>query len=341
MSFSLRRVTDEQYARIAQGTALPIEQAPVWDNFDRLVPGREPWRRYVFVDGEQPRALLSLTKMSGPGPLCYLWAKYGPVWLDEPTAEDEAELRRLLGVTVRRALPRAVFVRLHAFQEAPDLRPILQGITWDRTVIVDLSPGEDAVFAGMKQQGRRAIRKALRDESLMVTEETAQTEESFAELYAALQETGAREGFGPHPAKHYLNMLHALGPEHARLFVTRRDGRALAWAIVVINDGHALYSVGASNAEARGAYAADLLQWRIMQTLASEGIEKYDLAGAGSDRFPGMHGLTQFKTKFERTITEIAPAWDFPVRPVLYRGLVAARAAKHRLAAVRRPGSGE
>ncbi|HLS48476.1 MAG TPA: GNAT family N-acetyltransferase [Actinomycetaceae bacterium] len=336
MSGALRRVTDEQYLRVAHGTALPIEQAPVWDAFDRLVAGREPWRRYVYLDGDTPQAVVSLTQIAGPGPLSFLWAKNGPVWFTPPTAAEEAQLRAHLGRAVRRHAPRAAFVRLHAFHEADDLEPVLQGITWDRTVIVDLSPGEEEVFAGMKQQGRRAIRKALRDESLTVTEETAQTEESFAELYAALQETGAREGFGPHPARHYLNMLHSLGPEHARMFVTRREGRALAWAIVTVNDGHALYSVGASNAEARGAYAADLLQWRIMQTLAGEGIDKYDLAGAGSDRFPGMHGLTQFKTKFERTITEIAPAWDFPVRPWVYRGIVAARNAKHYVRQARR-----
>src|SRR5690606_6680967 len=136
---------------------------------------------------------------------------------------------------------------------------------------------------------RRAIRRALKDDSLVATEETGVSAAAFAELYDVFVETGEREGFGPHPAQRYLDMLETLGPEHARVFVVRRDGRVLAWALVVVNDGTALYSVGASNAEARQAYAADLLHWTIIRTLRDEGVTAYDLAGAGSERFPGLN----------------------------------------------------
>src|SRR5690606_37236164 len=149
-----------------------------------------------------------------------------------------------------------------------------------------LDRSEDEVFAAMKQQGRRAIRKAMKDESLTVTEETGLDEAAFAELYDVCVETGQREGFGPHPARRYLDMLATLGPDHARVFVTRRDGRVLAWALVLVNDGAALYSVGASNAEARGAYAADLLHWRITQPLLAEGRPSYARARAGPARLP-------------------------------------------------------
>ncbi|HLT85540.1 MAG TPA: GNAT family N-acetyltransferase [Phototrophicaceae bacterium] len=325
---SLRPVDDATYRELAAGVPLPIEQAPVWAAFDAVVEGRSHWGRLAFDDDGAPAAVLSLAEVRGPGGFRYLWAKNGPVWLVEPTPGREAALRRELVERLRRVDPRLVFVRLHALHEAPDLRPVLQGITYDRTVVVDLDRSEDEVFAAMKQQGRRAIRKAMKDESLTVTEETGLDEAAFAELYDVFVETGQREGFGPHPARRYLDMLATLGPDHARVFVTRRDGRVLAWALVLVNDGAALYSVGASNAEARGAYAADLLHWRIMQTLLAEGVTSYDLAGAGSDRFPGLSGLTQFKTKFEKEITEVAPAWDLPVHPRAYAALVRGLAAK-------------
>src|SRR5699024_3725413 len=206
--------------------------------------------------------------------------------------------------------------------------PLVQGTADGRTAVRDRARTVDAVFAAMPQQGRRALRKAQKDESLTVTEETGLDEAAFAELYEVFVETGEREGFGPHPAQRYLDMLATLGPEHARVFVTRREGRVLAWALVLVNDGAALYSVGASSGEARQAYAADLLHWRIMQALLADGVRSYDLAGAGSDRFPGLSGLTQFKTKFEKEITEVAPAWDLPLHPRGYDGLVRALAAK-------------
>ncbi|WP_413449885.1 GNAT family N-acetyltransferase [Georgenia phoenicis] len=327
---TLRPVDDTTYTALA-GTPLPIEQAPVWAAFDAVVPGRSHWGRLAFEDDDgATTAVVSLAEVRGPGGFRYLWAKNGPVWFVEPTPEREAALRRQLGERLRRVDPRLVFVRLHAMHEAPDLRPVMQGITYDRTVVVDLDRSEDEVFAAMKQQGRRAIRKALKDESLTVGEETGLDEAAFAELYEVFVETGEREGFGPHPARRYLDMLATLGPEHARVFVTRRDGRVLAWALVLVNDGAALYSVGASNAEARSAYAADLLHWEVIRTLLGEGVRSYDLAGAGSERFPGLSGLTQFKTKFEKEITEVAPAWDLPLHPRAYDALVAALAAKRR-----------
>ena len=325
---TLRPVDDATYEQIAAGTTLPIEQAPVWAGFDAVVDGREHWGRLVFDDDGAPAAVVSLTLQQGPAGLRYLWAKNGPVWLVEPTARREAALRTALAGRLRRIDPRLVFVRLHAMHEAPDLEPVLQGITYDRTVIVDLDRSEEDIFAAMKQQGRRAIRKALKDESLSVAEETGLDEAAFAELYEVFVETGLREGFGPHPARRYLDMLATLGPEHARVFVVRREGRVLAWALVLVNDGAALYSVGASNSEARGAYAADLLHWHIIQTMHGDGVRAYDLAGAGSDRFPGLSGLTQFKTKFEKELTEVPPAWDLPVRPRAYRALVSGLAGK-------------
>lgn len=340
-ALTLRPVTDEEYRSAAASVALPIEQAPAWSAFDAVVPGRSHWGRLVLRRGDEVLAALSLAEVALPGGASFLWAKNGPVWIGDPTAAEEAELRRLLRATLPKVAPRALFVRLHVRNDADDVEPLLQGITYDRTVVVPLGRAEDEIFAGMKQQGRRAIRKALKDDTLVVAEETATAPGEFGELYDVLVETAAREGFGAHPQRRYVDMLTTLGSEHARVFVARRRdaeardggedrGRVLAWALVVVNDAHALYSVGASNAEARGAYAADLLHWTIIRTLNAEGVLGYDLAGAGSERFPGLNGLTQFKTKFEKTIVEVAPAVDVPVRRWAYRVLVLAREGRQR-----------
>lgn len=325
VSARLVPVSDAEYTRLASGTPLPVEQAPVWDRFDAVVPGREPWGRLAFYDGAELAALVSLTRVRLPGGLQHLWAKNGPVWVLEATAQRERELRARLAAALRRVDPRVVYVRLHACHDADDVQPVMQGITYDRTVVVDLERGEEDIFAGMKQQGRRAIRKALKDDSMVVREETGLPAEAFGELYDVLLETGGRGGYGLHPAERYHQMLSTLGPEHARMFVVRRDGRPLAWALVTLNDGHAVYSVGASSDEARGSYAMDLLHWRIIQTLRAEGARAYDLAGAGSERYPGLNTLTQFKTKFDKTVIDAPPLRDLPVRPWAYRVLLAAQ----------------
>src|SRR5699024_7342270 len=142
-------------------------------------------------------------------------------------------------------------------------------------------------------------------------------------------ETGQRDGFGISDSEMYWTMLQTLGTEHGRIFVTRREGRPLAWAIVTVHDDQAVYYYGASSAEGRKAWAADLLHWRIMQTLMAEGVASYDFMGTASDRAPGLGGVTEFKRKFAPEV-DTDGAWDVPVRPRLYRALVAALAAKRR-----------
>lgn len=332
MTVTVRPLDDTTYLRLADGATVPLEQAPAWDAFDRAVPGRAPWRRLGFFEGDDAVALASLTEMRGRG-FRYLWAKHGPVWLAEATPGRERAVREALVAAVRRADRGLVFVRLHARHRAPELRELLQTVTYDRTVVLDLGPEEEEILAGMKKRGRRDVRKALRDETMVAGEETGLTREQFHELYQLLVETGGRDGFGISPEDVYWTMLTTLGPEHCRLFVTRRDGRALAWGLVTVNGAFATYYYAASNAEGRRSGAADLLVWHMATALRATGVRTFDLMGIDSDRAPQLRGVRDFKTKFSEEVVEVDGAWDVPVHRAWYGALVAALAAKR--AAVR------
>ncbi len=330
---TLRRIDETAFADLTAGVSVPIEQSAHWDDFDTALAGREPWGIVALANGEEPWAVLRLSLYEGRG-FTYLWAKHGPVWLVEPTAEREQVLRNELVALIAKVRPRTPFVRLHARHRAPDTHELLQTLTYDQTVIVDLEPSEDDIMAQMRQRGRRCIRKGLKDESLEVTEETGLSESEFEALYEVLVETGERDGFGISGAGVYWTMLQTLGGGKARMFVTRREGRPLAWAIVTVHQGQGVYYYGASNAEGRKAWAADLLHWRIMQILKEEGVSSYDFMGTASDRAPSLAGVTEFKTKFAKDVTHVDGAWDVPVRPRLYRALVGALALKRQVASV-------
>ena len=237
---TMRRVEWETFARIAQNAAvtLPVEQTIVWDSFDAAMSGREPWGRVVYErpDGS-PRALLSLTRMSVRG-FPYLWARHAPVWLNgAPTRSEEADLYELLLDGVRFHDPSVVFVRAHFHHGSDRSHELLQTMTYDRTVVLDLGRSDDdeAVLASFKSRGRRDVRKALRNEDLTYHDETSRAEEVFSELYEILAETGERDGFRAAPEATYRTMLRTLGPQHARLYVVRRrGGRALVWSLVTV-----------------------------------------------------------------------------------------------------------
>lgn len=333
---SMKQVDWETFRQIAAaaGTTLPIEQTSAWDSFDAAMEGREPWGRVVYdgPDGE-PRALVSLTRMEVRG-FPYLWARHAPVWLGpEPTAEEEADLRRLIVAGIRFHEPSIVFVRLHFTHEAPELHELLQTMTYDRTVVLDLDrEDDDAILASFKSRGRRDVRKALRNESLTFHDETSRAEEVFGELYEILTETGDRDGFRAAPESTYRTMLRSLGPEHARLYVVRRDGEeALVWSLVTVwGDGALRYYAG-SSAEGRRMRAADALVYKEACWLRAEGVRRYDLMGVDSERVPELAGVREFKNKFVTDgPVDIPGAWDVPVRPRVYEGLVRALELKHR-----------
>jgi len=335
-SIRLVPLDDAEFAALTADVDLPVEQSLAWDAYDRAVPGRWPWKRFAFHVDDEPAAVLALSEYVGRG-FRYLWAKHGPVWLVEPTAELELALRERLVTGVRAVDPRLVFVRLHAAHPAEDLCPLLQSVTYDRTVVVELAGrSDDELLAGMKKRGRRDLRKGLREQPVECTEETGLSAEAFEELYDVLRETAERDGFGAHPIGVYTTMLDALGPQHARLFVGRHAGEVQAWVIVTVHDGAATAYYAASTERGRAHDAPTQLYWHIIRTLRDEGAKTFDFMGVGSELAPSREALATMKTKFTPEVTEVAPAWDVPVRPRTYRALTKALAAKRAAVATAR-----
>ena len=323
----------------AFGEPVPIEQAPAWDAFDEAVDGRAPWRRLAVLDAaDAVVALIALTEFEGRG-FTYLWAKHGPMWPSRPTAEAEAAVRRAVVAYVRAEAPGVAFVRMHAWHEAADLHELLQTVTYDTTVVIDLTRSEDEILASFTKRGRYKTRKVLKDEDMTVTDESGMSAEEFRELYEIYRETAERDGFGIFPMDVYTTMLDSLG-EHARVFVARRHdtgpdgdlapGRAVSWVISLVHDGAGVDFYAGGNREARDTNAAILLKWRIFTTLKAQGVTRYDLMGVGSDRAPQLAGVGEFKHQFGDDV-RVDGAWDVPVKPWRYRALVLALKAKRTL----------
>ena len=117
---------------------------------------------------------------------------------------------------------------MHARYQAPDTHELLSTITYDRTFVIDLRPRKpEAIAAAMPKDGRRGVKRAARvaaEADCVMAEETGLSRQAFDEVYAVMVTTAERDGFRPHPSQVYWDMLRTLGPEHARLFVLRRDG---------------------------------------------------------------------------------------------------------------------
>ena len=186
----------------------------------------------------------------------------------------------------------------------------------------------------MPKDGRRGVRRAervARETGCTITEETGVDREGFDELYQVMVDTARRDGFRPHPGSVYWDMLTHLGPEHARLFVLRRDGVPHCWDLVTVSGKTAVAYYGASSDESRAFRGSEALDWAVACQLAEEGFDGLDLMGAESSRVPELYSVGRYKRRFAQHPTEVDGAWDVLVRPATYTAVRLARKGRHRL----------
>ncbi|MDO5048402.1 MAG: GNAT family N-acetyltransferase [Actinomycetaceae bacterium] len=331
MTFKLTRITAEEMRVAAAGVhALPAEQSAAWDEFDKRC-GRKVFGRYAFSKGNNVLAVVALSEYDIRG-VKFLWAKKGPVWFRSQSPSNEQALRDALVEEVRKVDPKVAFIRLHAKYSAPDLRDLLQTLTYDRTVLVNTGRGDqEEILQHMPKDGRRSVRRSIK----RITEGGAQAKDltgisrkDFESLYRVLCETADRDGVSVHPADVYWNMLDALGPDCARLFGVEYEGEIVAWLIALVNDRRACAYYGAHSQKGREVLASEYLDFWAARKLGEEGVETLDLMGVDSTRCPELYNLGIYKRRFAKDDVEVDGAWDLPVRRATYNALVAAKRGK-------------
>ena len=234
---------------------------------------------------------------------------------------------------VRKRDRHQAFIRLAVEHDLDICRPTLSITPYDETVIMDITGTPDDILARMKTRGRRDVRKALRESPATYADETAQANASFDEYYDVMLETAERDGFAAAPKADYENTLRILGPEHARVFAGRVDGRVVTWTIATVSGEHAVRYYGASRSDVPNRnFVTNGLIFFEACTFGAEGVKDYDMMGIGSERYPGLNSLNTFKCKFSKDTTHVAPDRDLPVKAAFYASL---RVAKRGLDAVR------
>ena len=317
------------------GIQLPIEQTEVWASYQQKIDGREPWGFVAIERDGNLLALVSLIDFATHG-YHYLYSHRGPAWLSEPDEALEKEALEALASFVRRNDKRQVFMRLSVAHELSITSPTLSGIPYDATVKIDLTGGDEEILARMKPRGRRDVRKALREAPITCADETERALESFDEYYAVYKETAERNDFALAPEEDYTRMITSLGKDHCRVFAGRlEDGTVCTWSICTTNGTQAMRYYAASLSSTMRAHVTDKLCYFECCELSHMGYKEFDLMGIGSDFSPKLKGLNEFKTKFSKEITPVAPDRDVPIKNTQYRMLCLAKGAKQKIQSAR------
>ncbi|TKD51026.1 GNAT family N-acetyltransferase [Sphingomonas baiyangensis] len=231
-----------------------------------------------------------------------------------------------------RALPDiADALRAEGFAPLPPARQPIH----TRTGIVWLDKPEDAILAGFKQRGRRAIRAAAKDGVLVRRVESASDLEQYQRLLDRF--AAARPGYdmsGQLDARGQHALIGALG---GAMLLAERDGSATGAHAFVRQANEAIWLSLATLTDGGGASPGYALLWDAMRRARVMGCVGYDLAGIplAAPADAGEAGRYQFKSAFAPSPRVLPPMQMRPLSPLPHGVLLGARDAFRALRSAR------
>ncbi len=191
-------------------------------------------------------------------------------------------------------------------------------VQFRNTLTLDLTADEELLLAGMKQKTRYNIRLAGR-KGVTVREGGVEDLKLLYQMYA---ETSLRDGFVIRPEAYYREAWGSfMGQGNAVPFIAEVEGEAVAALIAYRFGETAYYLYGMSRDAHREKMPNYLLQWEAIRWARRMGCRSYDFWGAPHEIKEGqsMYGVYRFKQGFGAEVVKTPGAWDFPLRPALYK----------------------
>ena len=270
------------------------------------------WRVRRFVlDGCVAQVLLR----SLPLGISVAYAPRGPLVAPERLADAIAALRdalrheRCASLLCDPEVPDDAAVRAGLARVGVHASPVF--VQPRRTLLMDLSKGDEELLGAMKKKTRQYIHKAER--AGVVTEETRDLDRFMKVLRAV----ATRDRFAIRSREYYERLLAAFGDRALLMIARLGDDDAGAMLLVRMADrAWELYGGwSGAHAEARPFY---LLKWRAMLRMRQLGVRRYDMYGLAEGADDPLAGVENFKLGYGGDVVAWIGALETPVRRMLY-----------------------
>jgi hypothetical protein len=140
---------------------------------------------------------------------------------------------------------------------------------------LDLSVGEDQLFANLHSAVRRAIRKGRKDGVEM---EFSQSLEALKAYYSLHCLTRRRQGLPPQPFRFFESIhRHVLSPNLGQVALARCGGKVIAGAVFFHLGKKTIYKYAASDTAFQSVRGSNLVLWEAIRWYASQGSRELDL----------------------------------------------------------------
>ena len=197
-------------------------------------------------------------------------------------------------------------------------RPIIPNPS---TITLDIAPDLEEILTGLPQKGRHAIRRAERDG--VTVKLVKATDKNCKIMYNLLEET-ARGQFGIRSFEYFRTFWQRFETAgYGQLFFAYFEGKVVAGAYAMVYGQKSTYKDGASIRKRTVYGASHLLQWHVIRWAKSNGALIHDFCGSppSEDINNANHphfGVGQFKTAFNKTVTDYIGCYDFVINRPRY-----------------------
>jgi len=190
------------------------------------------------------------------------------------------------------------------------------------TITLDLTPSLDDILMSLPQKGRHAIRRAERDG--VSVELVDATDKNCKIMYTLLAET-AEGQFGIRSYNYYKIFWQRFEKAgYGQLFFALFEGKVVAGAYAMTYGAKSTYKDGASIRKRTAYGASHFLQWNVIEWAKKHGALIHDFCGSPpseelSNPDHPHYGIGQFKTAFNKTVTDYIGCYDLVISPVRYK----------------------
>jgi lipid II:glycine glycyltransferase (peptidoglycan interpeptide bridge formation enzyme) len=194
--------------------------------------------------------------------------------------------------------------------------------TYERTLLLDLLPTEDALLMGFHKNARQGIRNVAR---FPVVVSSAESVTLAARLQELSDETRGRTGGEARPLDwDALIRMSAEAPDLSRIAILRRTDVAgpegvLAFAWACMHGTIAEYSEsGSTRADDLKVSTSYALLWDLMRWARANGARWFDMGGVTTGNVRSddpLGGISDFKRRFTQLELEVGQQWELEPHP--------------------------
>jgi lipid II:glycine glycyltransferase (peptidoglycan interpeptide bridge formation enzyme) len=318
----------EEYQPLALASGAFL-QDPQWGRFQESL-GREVSRFGVSRDGKPLGYAQCITSKALNRK--YMSAPYGPIFAAGMDESAIGEAFKAIAEGMRSAGRDVAFFRVEpemaageslkqpGFSKSIDLNP-------HRTVVLDLSRGEEEISAGMKPKTRYNIKIAERDGVEVRVLDQLPVDGSGDD---PLQESARRAGIRTYSRDYFNSLLKffadAQGPIVARCYAAYHRQDLLAAVIILHYGDTATYLFGGQSGLKRNMMPNYLLHWQAIRDAKAAGLKRYDFWGIETDPKHPWYGFSTFKLGFGGRMESRPGTYDYVYNRAWYTAYNALRA---------------